>query len=175
MQLLLQISQKPSAVFSVHLGVVKLEGQFQCGFQPVCFIFSPNQKRIIEAAGIEIDSSLDGKLGQGRGADDHIVLAGFIGMPSGSHPAGETAVTPIKGGQILMIWNVTGGDGAGVCFDNGVDGQAVKLHEAIAHRQKGKLFHSRSGFADAPTKNRVKGCTVFFALFDQPGDIQGLK
>ena len=74
-----------------------------------------------------------------------------------------------------MIRNVTGGNGAGVCFDDGVDGQTVKLHQAIAHRQKGKLFHPRGGFADAPTKNGVKGYVSLFTLFDQPGDIHSLE
>ena len=85
-------------MFAIHLGMVELEGQFQCGLKQVCFIFHQDQKRVIETTGVEIDGPFDGRLGQGRGTDDHIVLAGFIRRSGGGHLAGEATITPVKGG-----------------------------------------------------------------------------
>ena len=46
-------------MFAVHLGVMELEGDRQCGLQPTFAIAAPSQKGIVEDATVLVDNTVE--------------------------------------------------------------------------------------------------------------------
>ena len=71
---LLQFFQEAGGVLSVHLGVMKLEGDGERGLQPTFAITAPSQEGIVEDTAILVGDAVELRACDGRCAYDN----GFI-------------------------------------------------------------------------------------------------
>ena len=105
--LLLQPLQKFCGGDAVHLGVVELKGHRQGGAQPLLPVLAPDEEGVVVAPGVDIHRAVDLVPRQGRGADDHILLAQLKAFPALTDLSGELSIILRKLLQISGNGNVT--------------------------------------------------------------------
>ena len=134
---------------SVHLNVVKLEGDRQRGLEPSLAIFSPHHHRVAELIGILIHDAIQFCLYYGRCADNHAVFD-KTAFTFSRRPLGKLQIIPIELLQIIRKGNITKVNPAlPVCNDD-INDKLVKAKELSIFRQQVKLFYIAGSPANAP-------------------------
>ena len=136
---------------AVHLGVVKLERQLQHCPKKSFMIFTPNEKRAVENTAVHADSSIDFRIYDGGGADDHafdqvIVRTAFRNLSR------QAQIVHIELRKTGAEWYITGADLAVFVLHDSVYRNAVVLPKLASHGQCIKPLDFACRLADAPAK-----------------------
>lgn len=159
---------------AVQLSVVELEGHRQGGPQPLFPVLAPDEEGVVVASGVDVHRAVDLVPRQGGGSDDHVVLAQFIALSALPDLPGERPVVPVKLLQVVGDGDVTGGDTAVPGGYHRIDGQAVILHQLVAHRKQVEVLHPGRRLSDAPAEEHIEFAAPLPAPAHQCRHIQGL-
>ncbi len=135
----LQFVEETSRLCAVHLGVVELEGDLESRLEEAALVPSPNEERIVEDAAIHSYRPIYVVLHQSRSADNHTVGQVVISATLGHLPC-ERQVLFIEEGQILAEGDIARADLALLVRYDGIDGEAVELHQLPAFGQQIELL-----------------------------------
>lgn len=158
---------------TVHLYMMKLKRDRQCGLQPAFAVFTPHHHGVTELIGILVDNDIQLRFNHGRGADDHVVVQEGAFTPT-SHLLCQTPVFLGKLVQILAKGNVARIDGALHVLDNDIHGKPVVPVQLALPRQQAELADFACSFADAPAQQHVEAELVPLAVSQQLAYIQRL-
>lgn len=134
---------------AIHLCVVKLEGNSQCTFPQTPFVFSPNQKRIVEHTAIHANRSIYLILCKGRRADNHAICQVMI-PAAFSNLFRQSQVIGIELLQIIGERDIAGTDFTLPIGYNGADGKVVVLHQLPPYGKHIELFDVACRLSDTP-------------------------
>ena len=151
----LQFVEEASRLCPIHLGVVELEGNLESRLEEEALVPSPNEEGIVEDAAIHSYRPIYVVLHQSRSANNHTVGQVVISATL-SHLPCERQVLFIEEGQILAEGDIARADLALlVCYD-GIDGEAVELHQLPAFGQQIELFYAARSPAYAVAHQHIE-------------------
>ena len=138
---LLQIFQKSACVGTVHLGVMKLEGNRQTVTEPFPSVLSPKQEWIVINAAVHTHNAIQLCIHNGRGSDNHSIFRQISVSTGIGCLRGMGQIFLIEDIQIRRIKDITGTDFTGSVFYDGIDCQGIISNQVLSHRKHIKLFH----------------------------------
>ena len=159
---LLNELQEACGVRAVHLRVVKLEGDGQCGAQEAAPVFAPDEEGVVEQAAVHAHGAVD-VVARQRGGAYHHAVGQVVADARAGYLAGEPQVVGVEGREFFGERDVARADFAATIGHNGVDGDGVVGYQSVAYRQHPELLHLTGGAADAPAHEHVELQVVFAA------------
>lgn len=159
----------------VHLSVMEQEGGGEQAFEQMLSIPAPDEKGVVIEPGADVHGSIQFRLSQGGGADDHIRPSQIVRRTGILELPGQRQIIPFELFQLLVEGNAAGIDAAVLRGNDSIDREAVEPHQLFTHRQQIEFLELRVGPANVPAHEHAEFAAMLSVLPDQIGDVQGLE
>ena len=146
---------------TIHLNMMKLEGDRKRCFYPIATIFSPHNHRIAKLIGILVDNTIKFRLNHCRCTNDHTILNERT-LTLSSHLRCQLVIVFSKLLNIIGVCNITRINSPFAIVHNNIDGNAVIFEKFVFFGQKIELVHVACSLSDTPTQQSVEFYTTSF-------------
>ena len=158
---------------AVHLYVVELERDGECGLQPIATVLAPHDHGVAELVGILVYNAVEFGLYHCRCAYNHVVVEKLTPALC-CNLCGQPVVVVGELLDVVGVCNVARVDSALAVFDNHVDGYAVIFEEFALLGKQIKFLNLGRGLAYAPAEQSVEFNAVLSATFYDSAHVEGL-
>ena len=159
---------------TIHLNMMKLEGDRKRCFYPIATIFSPHNHRITKLIGVLVDNTIKFRLYHCRCTYDHTILNERT-LALSSHLRCQLVIVFSKLLNIIGVCNITRINSPFAIVHNNIDGNAVIFEKFVFSGQKIELVHVTCSLPYTPTQQSIEFSTRFSAHFQHFAHIKRLS
>lgn len=172
---LLKIDKEFTRVGTIHLGVMKLEGNGQIIPEQLPSISAPEQEGIVKNSAVHAHDAVQFGIRDGGSADDNAAFRQILILTAFCNLGGLLQVIFIERTQIIQKQEITGADFSCSVFDDGVDGNSIVLDQLIAYGEQVEFPNVSSSFSNAVVQEHIEFQLLFAAEPHKICNIHGFE